>query len=530
MKTRWHLFLASITAAAAIGTSHGDEKPNVVIILADDMGFGDVSSNNPLARTKTPNIDALSWSGIRFTEAHSSATTCIPSRYALLTGRHYFRAPTYREYGAKLGGPGYLPPLIEAGRETIGTLMQRAGYTTACIGKWHLGMNWELKDPTKPPGLVGPDSRRTNTDFSRRTQNGPNTRGFNYSFIIPSSASDPPYVFIKNGQVLDPDVALISDIYPARKKDTVYEWDRKYVAEPGDVYWARGVIWKNGEISRSFRIEKGSDTIVAEALSFIKEQAERKPAKPFMLYLPLPGPHTPWLPNEKFRGTSGMGAYGDYVGQMDHAVGQVWDTLSALGMADNTLLIFTSDNGAHWGKEDVLQYAHESNCGRRGMKGDLWDGGHHVPLLAVWPRQTKQPVTYAHSVCLSDIIATLADLTGQTITDKYAEDSVSFYRVIKGDHRTPTRDSIIYESSGGLAIVKDGWKLIRVLGSGGFTLPNLLRPVPSGPKGQLYHVETDPLERTNLYLQESTKIAELSALLDLQVTQGHSRPRRGTAP
>ena len=512
--------LLAVTALAAEGT-----KPNVVIILADDMGFGDVSSNNPHARTRTPNIDKLSESGIRFTEAHSGGATCTPSRYGLLTGRYYFRSPMYRDNGAKLGGPGYLPPLIEPGRETIGSLMQKAGYTTACIGKWHLGMSWALKDPAKPRGLLGPGTRYTNTDFAHRTQDGPNSRGFDYSFIIPSSLSDPPFVFLRNGQVFDPEVVLIPDIYPTRQKDTVYEWDLKYVAEPGDVYWARGVIWKNGEISKSYRVEKCADTIVAEAVTFIEDQAKKNPAKPFMLYLPLPGPHTPWLPNEKFRGTSGMGAYGDYVAQMDHAVGQIRDTLAALGMADNTLLIFSSDNGAHWGEEDVQQQAHESNWGRRGQKADVWDGGHHVPMFITWPAEIREAATYAHSVCLNDIIATLADLTGQTIDDRYAEDSVSFHRVIAGDYRTPTRDSIIYESSGGLAIVKNGWKLIRVLGSGGFTLPNHLRAVPGGPKGQLYHVETDPLERTNVYLQESAKVAELSALLDLQLAQGFSRSR-----
>jgi arylsulfatase A len=489
------------------------------------MGFGDVSSNNPRARTKTPNIDAMGRSGIRFLEAHSSGSTCIPSRYGLVTGRYQFRDPGAPKSPdmAKLGGAGYLPPLIESGRETIGTLMQRAGYATACIGKWHLGMNWERKDPTQPVGLLDPDSRRTNTDFSRGARDGPNSRGFDYSFIIPSSASDPPFIFIRNGAVLDPEMALIPEIYPTRQKEPVYEWDLKYVSAPGDVYWARGVIWKNGEIAKSYRIERCADEIVAEATAYIARQARANPSQPFLLYLPLPGPHTPWLPNQKFRGTSEIGAYGDYVAQMDDAVGRVREALAASGVAENTLVLFTSDNGAHWGEEDVQQYGHLCSPGRRGQKGDIWEGGHRVPLVVTWPRQIKGPATYAHQISLVDIIATLADITGEPINDAHAEDSFSFRRVIEGDYTTPTRDSIIH--GWGTAIVKDGWKLISFLGSGGFTSPNRLRPVPGGPRGQLYHLELDPGETTNLYLQEPARVAELSQLLEKQVTQGFTRPR-----
>ena len=518
--------LLALAAASPAVAAPEPARPNVVIILADDMGFGDVSSNNPQARTKTPHLDELGRMGIRFTEAHSSGSTCIPSRYGLMTGRYQFRDPAAPKGPdmAKLGGAGYLPPLIEPGRETLGTLMKRAGYTTACIGKWHLGMNWEQKDPARPPGLLKPDARHTNTDFSRVAREGPNSRGFDYSFIIPSSASDPPFVFIRNGRVLDAEVVLIPEIYPTRKPEPVYEWDLKYVSAPGDVYWGRGVIWKNGEISKSYRIERCADEIVGEATAFIARQARNSPRQPFLLYLPLPGPHTPWLPNEKFRGTSAIGAYGDYVAQMDDAVGQVRAALATAGLAEDTLLIFTSDNGAHWGEEDVLQYGHRCAADRRGQKGDVWDGGHRVPLFVVWPRQIKGPASYAHPVSLVDILATLADITGLTLSDSHAEDSISFHRVILGDYARPTRDSIIH--GWGTAIVKDGWKLMNFLGSGGFTSPTRLRPVEGGPRGQLYHVEPDPGETHNLYLQEPAKVAELSRLLEMYVAQGFSRPRR----
>lgn len=502
-------------------------RPNVVLILADDMGYGDVSLNNPHARTKTPHIDALAGSGLRFTEAHAGGATCIPSRYALLTGRSFFRSPMYRVSAARLGGVGYFPPLIEEGRDTIASMMKRAGYSTAIIGKWHLGMDWERKDPGKPAGLLEPDtaSRYTNTDFGRGAKNGPNSRGFDHSFIIASSASDPPFMFIENDTVLDPDVVLIPDIYPTRLADTVLDWDLKYVNAPGDVYWHRGVIFKNGEISKSFRIEQGADRMLEEATDYLHERAREAARNPFFLYLPLTGPHTPWMPTENFRGRSGMGTYGDWVLQMDHAVGTIVRSLRELNLEENTLLIFSSDNGAHWGEEDVQRTAHQANFPRRGQKADIWDGGHHVPLVVRWPARIRSPGAYAHSVSLNDIFATLADLVRQPLATGAAEDSVSFLSVLEGDHRTPVRDDILYEAGGGPAIVKDGWKYISVLGSAGFTSPTLVKPAANGPKGQLYNLAEDSWERVNLFFSRPEKADELSKLLERQVKQGFSAPR-----
>lgn len=499
-------------------------KPNVILILADDLGYGDVAANNPHARTRTPHLDRLHREGIRFTEAHAGYAACIPSRYGLLTGRYFFRKGYDGDYGAALGGAGYMPPLIEAGRPTLGSLMQKAGYATACIGKWHLGMNWESNDPAKPKGLLGPDTRYTNTNFGRGTTDGPNSRGFDYSFILPSSASDPPFVLIRNGRVLDPDVSLITDRYPSRLPGTQYEWDRKYVAAEGDVYRARGVIWKNGEISRSYRLEEVADRVLAEGVGYIEEHVRTKNPRPFFMYLALSAPHTPWLPNERFRGTTGLGTYGDHVAQMDAAVGEVRATLERLGIAGNTLVIFTSDNGAHWGEEDVQQYGHQSAWGRRGQKGDIWDGGHRVPFVAYWPGAIRKPAAHGQAISLNDVFATLAEMTAQPLGTTEAEDSFSFLPVLRGAVDQPTRGSIIYHSGGGLAIMKDGWKYISFLGSGGMTEPRSLRPV-GGPAGQLYHVTDDPLERLNLWFEEPAKVAELSALLAKQVAQGFTAPR-----
>ena len=233
------------------------KHPNVVIILADDMGYGDVGCNNPYARVRTPAIDQLARNGIRFTDAHSAGALSGPSRYGLVTGRYFFRTPKKSEYW------GYLSPYIEPERLTIGSLMRNAGYTTACVGKWHLGLDWQLKDDSKPQILTPKKFGYTNTDFSAPVKRGPTELGFDYSFILPASLDMPPYAFVRNDRVVDPDVILTADAYPKKQDETVYAWDRKHTNE-NDIYWERGVWWRNGEMSRSFKFEECFPTIVDE--------------------------------------------------------------------------------------------------------------------------------------------------------------------------------------------------------------------------------------------------------------------------
>jgi arylsulfatase A len=498
-------------------TGIAQEKPNVVIILADDMGYGDVSSNNPLARTKTPNIDKMGRNGICFSDAHSGGAVSIPSRYGLLTGRYFFRVPKQKDYW------GYLSPYIENSRETIGSLMQKAGYSTACIGKWHLGVNWNYTDSSGKLVTAKERSGYTNVDFTMDISGGPNSLGFDYSFILPASLDMPPYVFVRNNKVVDPDIILTTDKYPLRKAGTEYVWDRKHTTE-NDIYWERGVWWRNGEMSKSFKVEACLDIIVDEGVTFINDQVRKNPEKPFMLYLALTGPHTPWMPSDKFKGSTELGTYGDFISQIDDAVMQITETLKSLGIDNNTLVVFASDNGAHWSENDIQSYSHQSNYGRRGQKGDIWDGGHHIPMVVTWPSEIKNPATYSQTVSLLDIISTLSEMTGVKIDRNYAEDSFSFYKVLKGDNINPVRESIIYISSADkLAIQKDGWKYINCLGSGGFTEPAYVKPVDGGPGGQLYNLNADLLESTNLFLKESAKAEELSRLLDKLVKQGFSR-------
>jgi len=489
------------------------ENPNVVIILADDMGYGDVSFCNPNARTHTPNIDELARQGISFTDAHTAGSVCIPSRYGLLTGRYFFRVPRQRSNW------GYGAPLIEEERETVGSMMQKAGYTTACIGKWHLGLQWPLKDPAKPQFPGGRSLGPTNTDFSGHIGSAPITLGFDYSFIMPASLDMPPYVFVKNDRVVDPVIRLVNDIYPERKPGAKMVWDQKHVGDE-DIYWGRGIWWRNGEMSASFRVENCLDDIVNEGISFIKRQAQENPDKPFMLYMPLTGPHTPWVPGEEFRGTSALGTYGDFIAHIDDVIRRVTETLKSLNIEENTLLIFTCDNGGHWSEEDKLTYAHESNIGARGQKGDIWEGGHHVPFFVKWPAAIKEHTTSDQTIGLIDVMATLSELTGQPISKTYAEDSYSFYKILDGKPEQATRDQIVYISSRGKLAIKAGdWKFTDFLGSGGFTAPAQLEPVEGGPLGQLYNLKQDPLEQNNLYLEEPEVVRQLSKLLNKIVGQ-----------
>ncbi|MBN8858532.1 MAG: arylsulfatase [Sphingobacteriales bacterium] len=491
--------------------------PNIVIILADDMGYGDVSGLNIHARTHTPNIDQMIKKGVNFTDAHSGGAVCTPSRYGLITGRYYFRAEKKFDY------LGYLKPLIDRNRETIGSLMQKAGYETACVGKWHLGLDWGLKSPDKPQIPLGDDKRSTNTDFTKSVTGGPNALGFDYSYILPASLDMPPYVFIENNRVIDPDIIFTADAYPRTLQSTKPVWDRKYT-NADDIYWERGIWWRNGEMSRSFKMEGCFDTIVAKGLSFIAAHVTREPKQPFMLYLSLTGPHTPWLADKVFVGTSPLGSYGDFILEVDDAVQQVNAMLQRLDISDNTMVVFASDNGAGWAEDDIQVYNHKCNAGRRGQKGDIYDGGHHVPLIITWPSKIKKPFTVKSTMSLVDLMATFAEMTSQAISDSSAEDSFSFLRTLLHPSAPLKRKDIIYESSMGRLAIKAGdWKYIDCLGSGGFTDPATLESVKGGPAAQLYNLKSDPLESQNLFEQYPEKANFLKDLLNEYVKQGHSR-------
>ncbi len=511
---------ASVTLLASLfsfSLTYAQEKPNIIFIFADDMGYGDVSALNPLAKTQTPAIDGLVKNGISFTEVHASASVCTPSRYGLLTGRYAFRSEN-----AARGIWGFHKPVIEPEKETLASVLKSAGYTTACIGKWHLGLGWQTKDGSEEPA-VDAGTGYSNVDFSKKVTGGPNDYGFDYSFIHPASLDIPPYMFLRNHEVIDPDVVLTTDHYPARLEGTEYSWDKKHTGE-NDVYWEKGVWWRQGEMSKSFRIEDCHREIVKEGLDFIERQVQDSRETPFFLYLPLTGPHTPWVPEEKFRGKSSVGVYGDFILNIDNAVGQIKETLILLGIDKNTMLVFSSDNGAYWPQEEIELYAHDSNQGRKGQKGDVWDGGHHVPLVISWPSKIKKPIKYDHLISLTDFYTTFCELTGQKKQEDQGEDSFSFLHVLNGNMNKTLRHSMVHHSSGGyFGIRSGGWKYIDGLGSGGFSHPSKLKPEEKGPKGQLYNLKADALESQNLYHQNPAKVNELKDLMQNIIEHGHKR-------
>lgn len=444
-----------LSAAAPVQAA----SPNIIFIMADDMGYGDPGCYNADSKAPTPNIDRLAREGVRFTDAHAPAAVCVPTRYGLMTGRYPFRMK---------GGRG---PLIAADRLTVAKLLQQQGYRTGMVGKWHLGVEHE-KDPQPNQILSG----------------GPAQRGFNSFFGIPASLDIPPYYYIRGDRAVAP---------PSLKIDAsdTEGWTR-----------IQGAFWREGGIAPGYHHEEVLPKFAEEAASFLNDSSRG----PFFLYLALPAPHTPWLPLKPFLGKSKAGIYGDFVAQVDDVVGQVLKLLDDQGRAENTIVIFTSDNGPVWYDADEKKFGHASTGPFRGMKGDAWEGGHRMPFVVRWPGVARPGSTSDVTICHTDFLATAADVLDVNVPDGQAQDSVSFAAVLKAGSNKQTRESTIHQSSGRVLALRHGdWKLIPSLGSGGFSQPRREKPAPGGPKGQLYNLKSDPGETKNLYLDKPELVAKL---------------------
>lgn len=467
-------------AAAALGTAQAFQRrpPNVVYILADDLGWGDLGCYNRDSAIPTPHADRLAREGIRFTDMHSPSSVCTPTRYGILTGRYAWR--TRLERGVLWG---YSPNLIEPGRMTVASLLRQHGYRTAAIGKWHLGLGEHEK-----------------TDYSRPLRPGPLDHGFEYFFGIPASLDMDPYLWVENDRAVEAPTHRIE----GRNQP-------------------RGVFWRPGAIAPSFRLEEVLSTLTGRAVRYIRAQS---PERPFFLYVALTSPHTPWLPGPAFRGKSKAGDYGDFVAETDDALGRILQALDETGLGKDTLVIFTSDNGAHWTPEDKARYAHRANAGWRGMKADIWEAGHRVPFLARWPGRIPAGTTSDYLGCLTDLAATLAELLGVELPPEAAEDSFSMLGALLGRKDLKPRPAVVLHSSEGMFAIREGpWKLIRGLGSGGFSEPRLVEAKASEPAGQLYHLGRDPGETLNLYKKHPETVARLETLLEDVRRKGRSRPR-----
>jgi arylsulfatase A-like enzyme len=472
------LALAPQVAARAVEPAN---RPNIVVMLADDLGYGDLGCYNGQSRIATPRIDRLAASGMRFTDAHTPCSVCSPTRYGLLTGRYPWRT---RLTSGVLNG--YSRALLEPGRMTLASMLREKGYRTACVGKWHLGL-----------GNVEP------ADYGGPLVPGPNAAGFDESFILPASLDMPPYVFVENDRV----TAAPSETIAASEM-------RRY---GGDGFWRAGAI------APGFKHADVLPTLQARAVQFVKRQTREKP---FLLYFPLTAPHTPWMPGEAFRGRSQAGYYGDFVAQVDATVGAVLDALDETRLADNTLVILTSDNGAHWLPSDIQQWGHRANGDWRGQKADIWEAGHRVPFIVRWPGVVAAGSHSDRLVCLSDVLATAAEIVGHNLPQDAGEDSLSLLDALSNQKpKGPVRETIVHQSSDGTLAIRQGpWKLAMKLGSHGFSEPKNVEPEPAGPRGQLYHLGDDPGETRNRWLDEPAIVERLSRLLADYQRQGRSRP------
>lgn len=480
-------------------TSASDEQktmPNIVYILADDMGYGDFGANNPASKIPTPQLDSLAADGMRFTDAHAPASVCTPTRYGIMTGEYAFRSKRLR-YGA-LNGYGHA--MIEQGRMTVPRLLQGAGYTTGIIGKWHLGLNWKIKPefkkefaallPDKDGHMVVKSTKPDWVDFSKQPTDGPVTLGFDYSYILPASLDFPPYTYLENDQMTEVPTEQIE----GRDLDTGFT----------------KAFYRGGLKAPSFDFNQVLPNFTQRAANFIEEKA--KSDKPYFLYVPLPAPHTPWLPAEKFNGVSGAGMYGDFMAMVDDAVGQIIAAVENSGEARDTLIIFTSDNGPFWQQRHKDTFGHNAAGIYRGMKGDTHEAGHRMPYVVKWPAKVAAGSVSDHITTQTNLMATVAEIVGQQMPMGAGKDSKSIVPILLGGTAQP--EILIHQSPGDMFAIRDGdWKFIDGLGSGGFTKPRTIKPTPGGPKGQLYNMATDPIESENLYLKHPEIVARLRVLL-----------------
>ena len=480
------------------------QNPNIIYILADDMGYGDMGCNNPSGKIPTPHLDHLAAQGMRFTDAHASSSVCSPSRYALLTGRYCWRTPLK----SSVLWP-WDPPLIEADRLTAAKLLRQQGYRTACIGKWHLGWEWATKDGKpacgdEPIGRLDREQRQAlerNIDYSQPIGGGPLACGFDYYFGV-DVPNFPPYTWFEQDRLA---------AAPTEQK-------------PEEMFGLPGAM-KPG-----WKLEDMVPEFVRRARAYIAEAG----SDPFFLYLPLTSPHTPIVPNEDFIGRSGAGLYGDFVCEVDWVVGEIMAALDEQRLADDTLLIFTSDNGPECSPaaaggcyEHVRQFGHYSMAHLRGAKRDTWEGGHRVPFVARWPGVTPAGSVCAQLALLGDFMATCVQLTGAELPSGAAEDSISILPLLQGQIDAPVRRSAVHHSCAGrFALRQDDWVFIDAPSGDDNREPDWFK-VERGYRdhdfpGELFNLSDDIAERQNLYGQHPDIVCSMSRRLEEIKVQGEA--------
>lgn len=503
-------FLRNLSAATlAPGLARAarpKNRPNIVVILADDLGYGDVGAYNPESKIATPNIDRMAKEGVRFVDAHTPCGVCSPTRYGLLTGRYPWRT----ELKTQVLWP-WDKPLIDKDRLTLPKMLQSIGYKTACFGKWHLGWDWATRDGSKVNSQVriGDPQREIRYEFAKKVlfdqpvREGPTTRGFDYYFGV-DLPNFPPYTFIENDRLLSAPTE--------QKPEKMFGWP--------------------GAMSPGWRLENVLPEITRRAVKYVNERA--RASEPYFLYFPMTGPHTPIAPDTGFIGKSRAGRYGDFVQQVDWSVGQVMDAIRASGTAEETIVVFTSDNGPENLTYPVLQeFAHASQGPLRGAKRMLWEGGHRVPFVAWGPRRVPAGRVEREVVCLTDMMATTAAITGSKLPNESGEDSYDISSALFGGKRTkPIREATVHHSMNNEYGLRQGdWVLIESDKSAhGAAEPQWWRErhgvQKHGQPAELFHLKDDLRQTKNLHAQHPDRVKQMSALLDKYKREGRSVPAR----
>ncbi|MEC9094490.1 MAG: arylsulfatase [Planctomycetota bacterium] len=469
-------------------------RPNIIYILADDMGYGDVGAFNPQGKIQTPNMNRLAKEGMRFTDAHSGSAVCTPTRYGILTGRYSWR--TRLQSGVCWG---YSLPLIASDRMTVASMLKQKGYSTGCVGKWHLGLEWTRRNPSIKPSDQA-DLKWDNFDLSKPIKSGPNQLGFDYFFGISASLDMHPHVYIENDRVTSVPKRIIK-------------------GNGGKAFW------REGPIGEDYKHVEVLDKLTEKAVEFIESQEKQHP---FFLYFPLTAPHKPIIPTEKFQNKSGLNEWGDFVMQVDATVGAVMKAVEQKDLVENTLIIVTSDNGATPGADfkTLSSKGHDPSGVLRGHKADIFEGGHRVAFIARWPQTIKPSTMSGETICHTDLLATAAEIVGFDLPDSAGEDSVSILPLMNQTGQGPVREATVHHSiNGSFAIRKDNWKLCYCPGSGGWSQP---RPAAAQkqqlPRVQLFNLSADLAEANNRQTENQAVVDELTQLMQSYVDRGRSTP------
>ena len=490
----YKLLGVALLLIASISKLQADNPPNVIYILADDLGYGDLSHAG--GKAPTPHCDRLAKEGMRFTDSHTTSSVCTPTRYGIVTGRYNWR--TKLKSGVLWG---LSEPLIPEKRLTVPKFLQQNGYHTAVIGKWHLGLGWKmLPNGEKKQAKSGPTKGDGwQIDYSKKVTGGPLAIGFDESFIIPASLDMFPYVYLKND------------------KSTEWATVTKAFHRPGP----------SGE---KFEAINCLRDFAREANQFIDARSKAK-NKPFFLYLPLTSPHTPIVPAKPWQGKSKMGSYGDFLMETDWVVGEVLKAVDRNKLAENTMVIFTADNGCSPQAKipNLIKQGHKPNANWRGHKADIFEGGHRTPFLVRWPAKIKAGSVSDQTICTTDLFATLKEIiaANKSLPNNAAEDSFSFLPALLGKKDSSIRPFTIHHSiNGSFAIRRGNWKLSLCPGSGGWSAPrpNVAKKDKNLPLIQLYNLEKDPTEKTNLQAKHPELVLELVNDLAMAIKNGRTTP------